>query len=482
MRPEVRFHVSAALMLAFGSMLAAPARAQDASGVDTPPIWFDTADDFSALRGTDSGAPVAIDAGVRAEPNADDSPEAGPVRAMPQPPLTDADGQGGPRRRNPNAEDGSAFEPLGVRLGSFLLKPSITFSTGYTSNAAGSPTGGPSGMLIVAPDVTLQSNWSRHELGFRFRGAYDYYTDTSVAADPTLYVEANGRIDLPDDWALRLKADYDYQKDSLNILGYPIGANDPPGVNTFDGGATLDGSFGRVVVQLRGTATYTGYEAANLGGLIVDQSYRNNTLVSGAMRVGYQLTPAIAPFVETQLSNRMFSQPVDANGFNRGSQGITIRGGLQYSADPVLRGEIALGWHRENYDDAAYSSFDAPTIDASLIWSPSALTQITFTAATSIDPANDLTASSTLVYNLGLSAQRYIRENFTLEGDIGWERQHYIGTDLSDFTYLAGIGATWKLNREAWIVGRLQQEYYVSAAPGGDYPTTTATIGLRLQR
>ncbi|MBB3931562.1 hypothetical protein GGR25_002612 [Kaistia hirudinis] len=479
MRPLLRLHALAALLVALGTGSAA--RAQEA---EAPPIWFDTQDDFSQLRGTDPGAPVAIDSGpgtsVGTAPT--ESEDGKPQRAAPQAPITDEAAEGPAQRKRSSAPDGSDYEPLGIRLGAFILRPAIEFRTGYTSNAAGSPTGGPSGVLAVAPDVSLQSDWSEHQLGFRLKGAYNYYTDTSVAADPTLYVEANGRIDLPDDWALRLKADYDYQKDAITVLGYPIDANNPSGVNTFDGGATLDGSFGRVLVELRGTATYTGYEAATLAGQVIDQSYRDNTLVSGAVRVGYQATPAIAPFVETQLTGRTFAQPIDAFGYGRDSNGITIRGGLQYSADPVLKGEIALGWHRENYVDAAYPSFDAPTIDASLVWSPSPLTQINFVASTSIDPADDLTASSTLVYDLALSAQRYIRENFTIEGDIGWQRQHYIGTDLSNITYEAGIGATWKLNRTAWIVGRLAQEYYASAAPGGDYPTTTATIGLRLQR
>jgi len=38
------------------------------------------------------------------------------------------------------------------------------------------------------------------------------------------------------------------------------------------------------------------------------------------------------------------------------------------------------------------------------------------------------------------------------------------------------------MSREAWIVGRLEQDYFQSGVEGGSYPTTTATIGVRLQR
>ena len=119
---------------------------------------------------------------------------------------------------------------------------------------------------------------------------------------------------------------------------------------------------------------------------------------------------------------------------------------------------------------------------ASLIWSPTPLTEVALLAATYVDPAYDINASSTIIYDLGLQIQRYIRRNFTLEADLGYQYQHYLDFDVNQVTYEAALQGTWKLNREAWLVGRLQQEYFQSASDGGSYPTTTATIGLRLQR
>ncbi|MCX5496864.1 outer membrane beta-barrel protein [Kaistia dalseonensis] len=474
-------------LLAKAALLAAlmPLPAAHAEDGDGPPISFDTADDFSQLRGTDPGQPVEIGTAPPGYPGTvADQVEDGRIgRAEREAPITGEEGEAPQgRRRAPDARDETSYDPLGIRLGSFILLPAIELRGGYTSNAAGSSTGGPSGVLTAAPDIVLRSDWDRHELGFALKGAYDYYTDTSVAPNPVLYVEGNGRIDLPQDWALRLKADYDYQTQSTDSLDYPTGATNPPGVNTFDGGATLDGHFGKTVFQLRSTGTYTDYEDGWDGDTRIYQGYRNNLLTSGAVRVGYQVTPSIAPFVETQLSRRSFNQANAQDGINRDSSGVTIRGGIAYSADPILKGEIALGWRREIYDDPAFADVGAPTIDASLIWSPSPLTEIGFIAATYIDATDDPNASSSLVYDLGLTVKRFVRRNFTLEGDLGWRHEHYEGTDQSDITYEAGMTATWKLNREAWLVGRLSQEYYVSAEPGGNYPTTTATIGIRLQR
>ena len=491
MRVIHRTLLSAVLLTALGPMPRAFAQSLPAGS--GPGIAFDTADDFSTLRGTDKGQPVEIsnaqgvdateDSLSGASVGADLAAEGRVARVQAEPRVTGNEEDGAPKRnKTADARDETAYDPTGIRVGGFILLPSVELRGGYTSNAAQTASGGPSGTLTVAPDILLKSDWASNEFQFRLKGAYEYFTDTTVAADPNLYVEANGRIDLPSDWALRLKTDYTYETETTNQLGYPGRADQAPGVNTYDAGATLDGAVGRMVVQLRGTVTYTSYDDIAIDDVSVTQAYLDNTLINTAARLGYQATPAVAPFVEVQLSNRVFNNPTDPFGYSRDSQGITLRGGIAYSADPILKGEIALGWRHETYTDSRFQPFDLPTIDASLIWSPSPLTQVALVAATSIDPATDINASSTIVYDVGLSVERYVRRNFTLAGDLGWQHQHYIDADVNEITYEAGIQGTWKLNREAWIVGRLQQEYFASAVEGGSYPTTTATIGLRLQR
>lgn len=489
-------------LLAATLIAAAPlpsARAQGAPPGSGPGMAYDTNDDFSTLRGTDPGQPVdiapqpdidaadsALIKGTLGQGNLDQEGEAaGRVTRVTAEPAVTGNEQDGAQKRSKTADarDETAYDPTGIRLGSFILLPAVELRGGYTSNAAQSSTSGPSGVLTVAPDILLRSDWSTNAFEFRLKGAYEYFTDTTVAPSPNLYVEANGRIDLPRDWALRLKADYIYDTQSTNQLGFPENVDNPPGVNTYDGGATLDGEIGRTVLQLRGTATYTSYDPLTVDDLTVTQAYLDNTLVNAAARIGYQVTPAIAPFVEAELSSRLFDRPTDPlSGYSRNSNGITLRGGIAYSADPILKGEIALGWRHQAYVDSAFDSFDLPTVDASLIWSPTPLTQVALTAATYIDPAYDISASSTIVYDLGLQVQRYVRRNFTLEADLGYQNQRYIDAGVNAMTYQAALQGTWKLSREAWIVGRIEQQYFQSAVEGGSYPTTTATIGLRLQR
>lgn len=475
----VRLFLSAAL---FALASTTAVRAQD-SGI--PLDLLDDTDAFGSLRGSDSLA--SVDLTLPTETPGTGSNEPPPAgRAVRServaPVIAEEDEPARPRNRTAGALDDSAYDPLGIRLGGFILLPSIELRGGYTSNAAGASTGGPSGVLSVLPDVTLRSDWSRHEVNFRYRSSNDFYTDGSVAEKPTVQAEANARIDLPRDWALRLRAGYDYETQSLSSLDYPTGVENPPGVNTYAAGATLDGTLGRAVLQFRSNVVATEYEDGKAGDVTIPQGDRDNTWVSGATRLGYQVTPVLTPFVEAEISDRSFRQKIDSNGFNRASQGVTLRGGIAYSADPVLKGELAIGWHHERYDDTAFQPLNAMTIDGNVLWAPTELTKFTLRAATYVEPTTDPNSAGSIVYDVGLKAEHALRRNVTLEADLGWQYQPYQGIDVADTTYEAGFGVTWKINRSAWVVGRLSQEYYQSAQPGGSYPTTTATVGLRVQR
>lgn len=482
MHSPVRLLLSAALLAALAPMTVAVAQETAAQAG-----LFDADADFGSLRGSDGQE--AVDLYNASLPPDEPLPAETPLtnRAQRGERLSPTIAQEGEeptraRARTADARDASSYDPLGIRVGSFILLPSIELRGGYTTNAAQSSTGGPSAVWTLVPDLLVRSDWSRHEFGLALHGTYDYFSDTSVSPRPTVNAEANGRIDLPRDWALRLRANYNYDTQSISSLDYPTGVNEPPGVNTYAAGATLEGSIGRVALQLRPGVVATEYDDGMAGDVVVPQGDRDNTLTSLAGRVGYEVTPALTPFVEAEVSDRSFKQKIDSNGFNRASQGITLRGGIAYSADPVLKGEVALGWHHERYDDTAFQPLDAMTVDASVIWSPTPLTNFTLRAATYVNPTTDPNSAGSIVYDAGIRAEHALRRNLTLEGDLGWRREYYEGINVADITYEAGFGVTWKINRAAWVVGRFSQEYYDSAVPGGSYPTTTVSVGLRLQR
>src|SRR5690606_16719061 len=133
--------------------------------------------------------------------------------------------------RRAAAPEADAYAPLGIRAGGFILYPSLTVGAGYTSNAAGVAGAGGSGTGTVAPELLLESDWARHAVTLRLRGVYEKFFDDTVSDNPTATVDATGRLDLADGWAVNLAAGYGFREQALSDPDFPSGADRPPGVH-----------------------------------------------------------------------------------------------------------------------------------------------------------------------------------------------------------------------------------------------------------
>ena len=78
-----------------------------------------------------------------------------------------------PPRRPPVEED--PFAPLGIRAGAFTFRPAVEFTAGYDSNPDRTGGGSGSSYLVVAPELQVKSDWSRHELAADIHGSYSQY-------------------------------------------------------------------------------------------------------------------------------------------------------------------------------------------------------------------------------------------------------------------------------------------------------------------
>ncbi|MBB5752526.1 outer membrane beta-barrel protein [Prosthecomicrobium pneumaticum] len=477
-----------ALALLLAAAPAAGLRAETA--VPAWPLRGAVTDDAAALASATgdtapSDATVAAEAEDPAPPpaEADDGPlgraegPAGRAGAVaPEGPAA-AIGRGGRR-----AADETAYDPLGLRVGSFLMFPAVELRGGYASNAAGAAGGGASGLLEVAPEVVFRSQWARHAATLSLRGGVLHALDGGTGDRPTVSIEAGGRIDLPAEWTLALRAGYDYAREDLSSADYPDGADRPPGVHRLAAGAALDGRIGRVVLGLRSAVDGRLYEDAEIGGVAVSQKDRDNAAVSGTLRLGYAVVPGLVPFVEAEASRRIYAERRDADGIARASRGVALRAGLAYDAAPVTTAEIALGWRREDFDDDALSSLEAFTIDGSIVWSPTRLTTVRLAGSTAIEPSTDPGTSGAVVYDTTLSIERALRRNLTAELFGGWRAEEFGGAGADTTTWTAGVGARWKLNRSLWVTGRFTQTWFESAAAAADYRDSRVLVGLRLQR
>jgi hypothetical protein len=384
------------------------------------------------------------------------------------------------RRTAAPAED--PYAALGIRAGGFILYPSVTVSTGYTTNAAGASGAAGSATATVTPEVAIRSDWARHAAALTLRGGYTGYFDGVTADRPSGSAEATGRLDMADGWSTDLAAGYAYEEQAISDADFPAGVDAPPGVHGLDASAALNGAAGPGLFTLAGSVRRTVYMDGFSGGAEVDQGDRTNTLHRARLRLGYRVTPGLAAFVEGEVSRRVYDRAVDNDGLMRSATGQAWRAGIMVERDPLLTGEIGLGVARADFDDPGLAGLQATTLDGSLAWSPTGLTTVTVNGATSLEPSADAVSSGSVAYDGSLDVAYAWRRNVTVNWTGGVRHQRYQGTGQIDTAYRAGVAATWKINRTVHLTGRYEHQWLVSSDPARDYQSDAVSAELRLQR
>ena len=256
-----------------------------------------------------------------------------------------------------------------------------------------------------------------------------------------------------------------------------------PLLQTLTGSAGIEKDAGKLRFGLTGNIERLDYEDARLqGGGTLSQEERNSTLVSAALRVGYQVSPAMTPFAEIEYGRRIYDLEIDSAGYARSSDRTGLRAGVEVDLGEKLTGEVSAGWINERFDDARLKPISGPALAANLAWSPQRGTTVNLNAETIVEGTTTAGDSGSIYYSGTLSASREIRANLTLDAAIGAALRDYSSTSDRDLTLRGESSLTWWVNRAVGLVGRYRVENVSSTLPGRDTTTNQIYLGMKLQR
>ncbi len=379
--------------------------------------------------------------------------------------------------------DDSPFAPVGIRVGSFVLRPSLEQGLTATSNADSTPEGGSAVLSETALRLNAVSDWERHSATV---DAYGLFRD-SVSGEEFDDAAAgiNGRLEL--DLANQMRAiarlGYNVRPESAYSPVVTEETTSEPLLHTFDGGLELEKDIGKVRLGVAGDVVREVFGEADLvGGGTLSQDDRNQTLYSGRLRTGYEISPALTPFGEIEYGRRVYDLRFDTAGFQRSANLIGARAGLEIDMGEKFGGEISAGWISEDLDDDRLQTISAPSVAADLRWSPMRGTIVGLNAATVIEGSTTPGESGSVLYLGRLSVERQLRSNLTGLAAVGAGWRDYAGTDEHELALSAEAELTWWINRYAGLVGRVRHENLDSSLPDRDSETNSVFLGLRFQR
>ncbi|WP_199093605.1 outer membrane beta-barrel protein [Bosea sp. ASV33] len=401
------------------------------------------------------------------------------VAVMPPPPPAPSPP---PRRRAAAEED--PYAPLGIRLGSITLRPSVTNSVGYDTNPQRTSASGTkgSGFSRHEGELAIQSDWNVHELKGKISGGYLDFFRNKDASRPDADGSLDLRLDATRDTRILLESRLKLDTQRPGSPDLTANVTGRPQIFQYGGSAGVTHDINRLQLTLRGSVDRSDYEDAHLSnGAMLSQKDRNLTQYGLRLRAAYEVTPGIKPFVQAEIDQRDFDEKSDSSGYMRSSKGITGRVGSTFEISRQLTGEISGGYQDRNYDDTRLKNLRGFVGDASILWSPTPLTTVTLRGTAELGDTTIAGSSGTTVRRATLEVAHALRRNLTLTGFTNFSRTEYDGQGLREDFMNVGARLEYKLTRTFAIRASFTHERLNSTAQGSDYTANVSQVGLRVQ-
>jgi hypothetical protein len=388
-----------------------------------------------------------------------------------------------PQQPQQRQVDDKPFEPLGVRAGAFLLFPSLEIGGVYTDNVAQVAHDPQDDIgLRLVPALRVQSDWVRHEFNFNGSGDLIFYADNNNFDHTTATVNGTLRLDVRSTTTAQIDADYLLTETSSSDSEVPDAAIGRRVEHSTGGSLALTHNWNRLSATLTSGARYRMFEDVELaGGGVEDNSDRNYIEPSVALRVGYDTSPAIQPFVEVGYQPRIHDETVDRAGLRRSSHGGFARIGVALNPSPIWAGNVAVRYDVRDFDDASLETIHSLGLDADLTWRPSALTSIVWTATTGIDESAQAGVSGSRRHEGTVAVSHALRENLILGATAGIEFTDFVGSSQEELELTGGLSVSYIIRRELELLAGYTITGFESTVPGADYIENQVTAGFRFR-
>ena len=364
------------------------------------------------------------------------------------------------------------YDPIGQRIGGFILYSDLDVQETYNSNVFYTPSGAKGDFITaVNPSVDLKSNWNQHALNFRgdidkvnyAKYSANNFFDYSLASD--------GRLDVYHDARLYGGVGYAVRHLPLYSPNNTPGTQAPVEYSDLSGNIAGEKEFNRLSLRLDGNYDEYRYKDAVLtgGGGISRQSLEDYDEKKVSLRTGYELAAGRQVYLLTAGDWRDYANSTDLTGFNRTSHGYTVAVGTRYDITGVTFIDGYVGYRQQIHTDSRLQTMSGPAAGLQITWNVTRLTTVTGSVTRDVQETI-LSGSSGYFATLAQAkVDHELLRNLLLNASLGYENDDFAGINRTDNYYLAGVGAKYLINHNFWISGGYNFAHRASNVAGTNF-------------
>ncbi len=342
------------------------------------------------------------------------------------------------------------YDPLGIRVGEFTVRPQLDSGVGYDTNVLGTRPSTGSFFINNAPQVLINSNYGTNSLGASFGLNNFIYTDQKQQSRT--------------DWNASVGGTYQIGQDVLTASASEIYAHENP---TDINSPTIESPLGFKVTDLRLNYAsqfqyfnvqpgfvYEGYRFDNvlLPTTTVSQKSRDRDDFTGSLTVRFGKIPERSLVLVVQATNSHYiasqgDPPQVTSLFPRpDSLNYEVLGGVEYAFSANLQVLLLVGYDLQTFTNRAFSQLTSPVAQGVVIWAPSGLTTITGKLTRTIEDSIGQTTTGVTVTQGLLTVDHEYRRNILLQGRVGALDTEFAG-NVGQTIYDFGASVSYLFNR-----------------------------------
>jgi hypothetical protein len=340
------------------------------------------------------------------------------------------------------------YDQLGVREGGFLVFPELDVTTLYDDNIYALPNHliGDEELQVLGT-LAARSQWSSNALNAFARVGESVYASHSGENETTGAVGVDGRLDYDRSFNGTGALSYSSNVEPRSAVSATPGAASPVRYDVGDVTGSLSKEFNRL--KLTGSVQFDNYMYDNgrtTAGGYLEEGYRDNNEVNATGSASYAISPDMAFFVASSVSN--FSYINNGVGvLNRNSSGYRADVGVDFELSGPFRGRLAGGYLEQSFDATGVSKISGFDASGTLQWFPTQLTTVTANTARTVRDSGILTAPAYLSTLVSVQIDHELYRNVLLGAQISYEDAAFQGIKREDGISSATLSAQYLLNR-----------------------------------
>lgn len=378
------------------------------------------------------------------------------------------------------------YEPLGIRVGGFMVYPSLDESTFYNSNVNGTPNSGSFG-LHTSGVVSALSDWGRNNLDVTvgvdnyqfFSFPSERYTDWNVGAAGGYTIDDNPLT-------------VGYYHDSYYQLGVGIATvqSETPVADQLDS-ARIGYTFNFSRLSVSPTISFSSYRygTATVLGAPVDLRSLDRNVVAASVTNRYSLSDEgslllVLQGFASRFPNQEPGQPTDD------SNSFMVLGGFDYQTESVWRYRLLLGVEVREFASPQFPSHTAPVAEGSVTWQPTGLTTVSGSLSRLIEDPQSAETSGYVLTQGHFEVDHELERNVIIGGNANVAFVQFL-QGSSQTNVSIGADIQWLINRNIRLTGGVSYSRQIgsnsSATPdepasltSGAYTQTVVLLALHI--